>query len=799
MSNATPTSLLHFHYLLSLLCLLLLPTKLQAQLSGSVLDPSGIPAPNTHLKLHNSSSNSPISEALSDSQGHFAFDHLLPGTYHLSANSPSFFPVSVDFALTASEQKSLTLQFTQLAAVLQSITVVASSPSSLTPDPSQTVVVHDQVLDANPGRPGAPISIPGLPIETASGGIKAPQYFAPGVAGDHGEPIAQFFQVGNFLFPNNLPANAHGNGYSDPNFLIPAIIDAVTVDGGAFNVREGNHSVDLATTYLPRQRLNTFLQLTGDYRDIDLVAGWCPKNPSTNAWLGAEASYGNGFLDRLEHRQQYKLNGYRQFKFGGHELTLFGLAYYGFSFVPGLIPIEFPVLNDTIDNHQLDRTNNFLAAANDTWRLASKSQFNFAAFFRDYSLTLRSNFGDGLIQQSETRTVVGGEVSFLQTFNQHLAILAGVDLRRDAPRNLNLGRATTPFPLSVMAPGAGASASTLSPTTTRTVDLGLQREARSAPEDSVSFASLTPSTSPTSFLPVTANNLTLSFLEPFVSADGALGKYIHYDVGLREEIIRMNNQDLLAPANSFDKLASLALPKATLTLFPSAPGFAPSISLSYGEAFHTEDPRIGSGPSTGPPSLLSTSRAYQLRFSKSVHQFEANLTLRRTSNSQELAKIDPDTGLQENFGPSLNHVIVVSVQRTFSRSAFYISYAQADARDRLTGAPTPEAPRLIWDAVASENHLPLGLQARGEFEFVRAKPLGDGFIGVPVYETRGALIRPFAENKMSLGLNFLIAKGYTGQTTETLPTQPAPCPIECVVGVPLKSYVALTYSYFFSH
>jgi hypothetical protein len=104
-----------------------------------------------------------------------------------------------------------------------------------------------------------PISIPGLPIETASGGIKAPQYFAPGVAGDHGEPIAQFFQIGNFLYPNNLPANAHGNGYTDPNFLIPPAIEAVTVDGGAFNVREGNTSVALAATYVPTQRLNHFV------------------------------------------------------------------------------------------------------------------------------------------------------------------------------------------------------------------------------------------------------------------------------------------------------------------------------------------------------------------------------------------------------------------------------------------------------------------------------------------------------------------------------------------------------------
>ena len=168
------------------------------------------------------------------------------------------------------------------------------------PDPAQRVVVRDEILDANPGRPGAPVSIPGLPIETASGGIKAPQYFAPGVAGDHGEPIATFLQVGSFLVPNNLSANAHGNGYSDPNILIPASIESVQTDGGAFNVREGNHSVDLAETYGMHTKLEPFATLTGDARDVDLSAGW--------NWLAVEAAYGNGFLDRFEHRQQYKVN-----------------------------------------------------------------------------------------------------------------------------------------------------------------------------------------------------------------------------------------------------------------------------------------------------------------------------------------------------------------------------------------------------------------------------------------------------------------------------------------------------------
>ena len=65
---------------------------------------------------------------------------------------------------------------------------------------------------------------------------------------------------------------------------------------------------------------------------------------------------------------------------------------------------------------------------------------------------------------------------------------------------------------------------------------------------------------------------------------------------------------------------------------------------------------------------------------------------------------------------------------------------------------------MIWDAVGSYNQLPFHLRARGEFEFVKAKPLGDGFVGVPVTEIRGAMLRPFLEDRMSIAANFLIAQ-----------------------------------------
>ncbi len=714
-------------------------------LIGRVVDLQGAPVAQAKVQLLNAGGQV-LKQAVTDHNGVFAFRDIDAGQYVLTAESPSFVLANMPVAIGPGQPVNVILPFKQIVSDQQYVTVVATAPSILTPDPGRDVLIKDQVLDANPGRPGAPISIPGLPIETASGGIKAPQYFAPGVAGDHGEPIAQYLQVGDFLFPNNLPANAHGNGYADPNFMITPTLEGVAVDGGAFNVRQGNNSIDLAATYLPRARTSAFVQATGDYRDGDIMGGWAPPNPDTNAWIAGEFSFGNGFLERPEERTQYKLNGAREFLLGNHDLTVYGAGYYGFSYVPGLIPINVPVPGDTIDNRQLDNTYNFLAAVSDTWKLSERRQLVFSGFYRNYALTLRSNFGDGLIQQSENRNVFGGEAMYIQSVRSWLSLQAGLDLRRDAPRNLDLQHID---------------------------DNGM-------------------------FQPVTSNNLTLSFVEPFFAFDGSVTRYFHFNLGVRQEEVWMDNQDLITPQNSFNRLASLSLPKGTLSILPPPDRwYLPMVSFSFGESFHTNDPRIGTEGGTVAPTLLAPSRAYQLVVSKTLKNTQFYLTLRRVSNSLELAKIDPDTGLQEAVGPSRNRVLSASIQRNFSRGSLFISYAQADARDLYTGEPLPEAPRQIWDALGSINRLPYNLQARGEFEFVKAKPLGDGFTGVPVTEVRGAVLRTFKDDRMSVAGNFLIANGYTGQTLETFALPNEPEPFERVVGVPLKSYVSLSFTYYF--
>src|ERR1700748_148930 len=193
-------------------CLVVFPAFAVTSLSGSVTDRSGDIIRGVTIRLV-CLADSSVNETVTDSQGLFFFANLRPGEYGLTAKFSGFAPVSKTVVLADEQGPTENTRFVTISPLSDSVTVTAdvNEMSVREPDPAEQVFVRQDMLDANPGRPGAPVSIPGYPIETASGGIKAPQYFAPGVAGDHGEPIATFVQVGSYLMPNNLSANAHGN------------------------------------------------------------------------------------------------------------------------------------------------------------------------------------------------------------------------------------------------------------------------------------------------------------------------------------------------------------------------------------------------------------------------------------------------------------------------------------------------------------------------------------------------------------------------------------------------------------
>jgi hypothetical protein len=175
--------------------------------------------------------------------------------------------------------------------------------------------------------------------------------------------------------------------------------------------------------------------------------------------------------------------------------------------------------------------------------------------------------------------------------------------------------------------------------------------------------------------------------------------------------------------------------------------------------------------------------------------------LGHVTSSAELAKIDPDTGLQLNQGPSRLRFLTIAAHRNFLYGALLATFSKADARDLASGNPTPEAPRMIFDLLGTLQKLPFHLQAQAEFEYVGAKPLGTGCLpnlnaectGTSVKEFRGAVVRSFANERVNAGINFLIAGGYSGQTTENF----YPSAVQEVVGVRLPSYASISVTYRF--
>ena len=729
------------------------------KVSGTVFDPAHKPVVGASVELVNSSGSVRV-RSVTDPMGSFELIIASAGEYQLVVKAVGFQTASEKLAIHSVEDRyqldvNLTIGNWETVTVTSDLNQV----DLFSPDPAEKVFVQQDLIDANPGLPGAPDSIPGYPIETASGGIKAPQYFAPGVAGDHGEPIAQFVAVGGYLLPNNLSANAHGNGYADPNILIPAVLADVQVDGGSFNVLEGNHSVNLAATYGVRTSIAPFFTLTGDDRDIDFAAGLSPGSAS---WMALEASYGNGFLKRLEHRQQYKINAQRIVEAGRHRITLFGIGYYGFSFVPGLVPIGAPNaadaaylnMGDTIDPRQKDQTHTALIAGNDEYSLRGRQQLQFSGFFRTYNLSLYSDFGQGLIRQSEFRTVAGSSTNYANRFSSSLSLLAGLDFEREAPRRDDLDH------YNFYTPG----------------------DMNYGP-----------------FTKVDGSNVTISPIAPYAAAQGAFGTHFRYYAGWRRDQIDFDNQDLVQPQNSFHQWIGVNSPKATVSVIPGSLKWAPFVSASAGESFFTEDPRIGTGTARG--SQVSRAHFYQLVAGKQFGHTDFKLTLGHVTTAEQLAKIDPDTGLQEDQGPGRVRFLTAAVRRNFSAGSVLLTYSKADARDLNTGQPTAEAPRTIFDALGVTEKLPLRFQAKGEFEYVGAKPLGTGCypdpnvqcIGVTVTQLRAAFARPFREGRFNIGANFLVAKGFTGQTLENF----YPSPISEVTGVRIPSYASVSFTYRF--
>jgi hypothetical protein len=88
-------------------------------------------------------------------------------------------------------------------------------------------------------RPGEIMEmVPGLIVTQHAGDGKANQYFLRGFNLDHGTDFATYVNG----VPANMPTHAHGQGYTDLNFLIPELVDLIAYKKGTYSAIDGDFS-----------------------------------------------------------------------------------------------------------------------------------------------------------------------------------------------------------------------------------------------------------------------------------------------------------------------------------------------------------------------------------------------------------------------------------------------------------------------------------------------------------------------------------------------------------------------------
>ena len=266
-------------------------------------------------------------------------------------------------------------------------------------------------------------STPGLMVTVHSGEAKANQYYVRGFLLDHGTDIA----ISVDEMPVNRPTNAHGQGYSDLNFLAPELLGGVDFGKGPFYADVGDFGA-VANDHI---RLVDTLA-----NQIDLSAGTLGDE---EGFVGGTHTFGSG--DRLIASADYehldgpwthadnfhKIAGALRYIHGAEDdgYSLTALYYWGHSNLTtdqperavqdGLID-RFGTL-DASDGARSERysLSGRYATKGDNWSFDTSAYYihSTMTLWNDYTHFLDDPINGDQEQQSEARTTAGGQAVYL--------------------------------------------------------------------------------------------------------------------------------------------------------------------------------------------------------------------------------------------------------------------------------------------------------------------------------------------------------------------------------------------------
>ena len=568
------------------------------------------------------------------------------------------------------------------ALVVQEVRITADRPAAAS---SQQFIPDKEYLLQPQGRPAQVLRlIPGfIAVEHSGGAGKADQYFLRGFDADHGTDVA-FFSDG---MPINFRTHAHGQGYTDLNFIIPETIEGLDVYKGAYLPEFGDFATAGAVNFRSRQVVKEgIVQLAGGQFDTQrYLLMFSPTKEKVRTLIAAEGYYTNGPFQNDNRYVRGNLLG---------KMTLNPTARSEFSLTGtfhkaqwnGSGEIPFRAVTDgtinrfgSIDPSEGGTTIRSTGRLNYHYDTPSGGQFFANAYGQYYKFDLYTNFtfflnnpvnGDGF-QQSDRRVIYGGDTGWRQSFDLFgipSAVTAGVQARVDNA-HVRLGTQFKRSPLG---------------TTTDTDIL------------EASYA-------------------------PFLKTEFQPTQWIRLSGGVRSEIFTFdvrNRCPACAEQPTGRASSGVVLPKANLIL---GPWFRTELFANYGEGYHSNDARSAVVPGSSP---LARAKTYEVGARSNPwgpDGLELIATLWAIDLQSELVFVGDD-GTTDIRGPTRRRGVEVAARgQVFGPIDVNGSFTWAKAEFR-NGDAIPNAPELTaYGAVILR--YPEGLTTQLQATYFGVRPL----------------------------------------------------------------------------
>ncbi len=426
-------------------------------IAGAVSDQTGAALPGVTVVLR-TTRGEVTGSAIAGADGRYRLDGIPPGRYAIEFELPNFVLLRRDVTIEPGlvRPADATLRLTMSADVtvtgkrtFRNIADLDRPDGGLigVADSASEGLITGQQIDARPIMRAGEIleTVPGLIVSQHSGEGKANQYYLRGFNLDHGTD----FTTTVAGVPVNMPTHAHGQGYSDLNFLIPELVSGVQFRKGPYFAEEGDFSAAGASHIRYANALDgpLFRVSGGEDGWGRVLAAASPRLGKGRLLVAAEVNHNDG---PWVHGDDYeRLNGVVRYSVGDtlNAWSVTAMGYDGSWQATDQAPrraIDSGAFSrfDGVDDTTGGSTSR-VSLSGDWQRTTPGGLTRANAYVMRYDLDLFSNFtyflddpvnGDQF-QQSDRRVVSGGRVSHRRTprlGGRPTELVVGADLRHDA-------------------------------------------------------------------------------------------------------------------------------------------------------------------------------------------------------------------------------------------------------------------------------------------------------------------------------------------------------------------------------